>query len=47
MQEKPTKGGFENIGSPQIGVLSKRGNEHMRTLNNTDLGGGRDVMYVS
>ena len=41
-REKPAKGGFGNVGSPQIGgVLSKRGNEHTRTLNNTEWGPGR------
>ena len=28
--EKPAKGGFRNFGSPEIGVLSKGGNEHIR-----------------
>ena len=38
--EKPAKGGFGNFGSPQIGgAFLKRGNEHMRTLNNTEWGG--------
>ena len=30
-REMPTKRGFGNIGSPQIGGASERGNEHMRT----------------
>ena len=40
--EKPGKGGFRNFGSPESmrGVLSKGGNEHTRTLNNTEWGGG-------
>ena len=43
-QEKPAKsprkGGSEFCQSGDRGVLSKGGNKHMRTLNNTEWGGG-------
>ena len=44
-REKPAKGGFRNIGRPEMGGAFKGGNEHMRTLNSTECGGGGAYVF--